>query len=139
MMGSVAVAVIAAIDVVAWYRPKVALRAVGVSHGCIRRLAQQIDEGRVVVSAGCRSVKFSLLGLQRAADVAQLEYQVDSHACGSRRSCTGCKIAFPSRVFGTIDRIRPVAMPGWREILEFVDGLRCKSGKAASVENCPVA
>src|SRR5260370_20207131 len=127
MMGSVAVAVIAAIDVVAWYRPKVALRAVGVSHGCIRRLAQQIDEGRVVVSAGCRSVKFSLLGLQRAADVAQLEYQGDSHACRSRRSCTGCKIAFPSRVLRTVYGVRPVAVPGWREILEFIHCLRSKS------------
>ena len=42
-------------------------------------------------------------------------------------------------MLGAIDRLRPVAVSGGRKILEFIDCLRRKSGKAASVENRPVA
>src|SRR5712692_4293647 len=69
MMCSALVAVVTAIDVIAWYRPQVAFGAVGSGDVRIRRLAQHIDHRRIVVGARRRSVKFGLLGLQCATDV----------------------------------------------------------------------
>src|SRR5882757_7501674 len=134
MMRSVFVAVVSAIDIVAWYRPQVALGAVGIGDQCIGCFAQQVYQRRIVIGARCSSVILGLLRLQRATDVAQLEDQVYRHAFGSRGRGSSREVAFPSRVLRTIDRLRPVAVSGGRKILEFIDCLRRKSGKTATVE-----
>src|SRR4029077_10019964 len=56
MMWSVFVAVVAAIDVVARYRPQVALGSVGIGDHRISYFAQQVDKRSIVMGARCSGV-----------------------------------------------------------------------------------